>query len=436
MRNPENLSILTVLRNFFGAPPSPAQLRKLNRQEIEELRDLVLQFSEAAEPSNTADAIYPGSWLAGNWLSPPIRLELHQNILYHEALVTHDPIADFFGVQERWFPEFRPIRAANGSMSIESGPHLWNQQLSYEAMQDSLDDIRGFLGHMIPYLFELGPLLDNGILLPRPQWKILKERQQALFASVRHDAKNSDMVSGTSKIINELGPLPIWDNLNGLHVQMNQPIREADKRWEWQYEFYQLAKQISFADKYGTTYIPQSASELELLRLKITQLTRKQETTPRPTTLAEITRFVLPDLELPAQTAIKIRQDEESFQEWKETIRKIDRDSGTDSPNELKQRIEDTLAPISREIDKLSRRASLKKFASQDAVSAVLTSVGTFAAATAAGIPPVDATLPAAVGGVLGWLGKMFLPTKLAGSARVLNSLQKSHPRSNSVSRS
>ena len=416
MRNPEYQSVLTVLRNFFGKQPSPAQLTKLSRQEVEELRDLVLQFSENAEFSSTTEAIYPGSWLAGNWLSQPTRLELHQNILYHDALITHDPLADFFGIKERWFPEFRPIRAANGSMSIHSGPHLWNEQLSYEAMRDSLDEIRRFLAHIIPYLFELGPLLDNGIILPRPQWRVIKERKQALSASVRQDAKSNDMVTGTAKIISELGPLPIWDNLYGLRVHMTQPVKRADKRWEWQYESYQLAKQLAFADEYDTTYIPQSAAELELLRLKITQLSQEQETSPRPDTLEELSRLVLPDLELPAKTAIEIRQDEESFQEWKETVRRIDRESATDTPHELKQRIEDTLAPISREIDKTSRRASIKKFASQDALVAVLTAVGTFTAATVVGAAPIDAMVPAAGGGVLGWLGKMFLPAEGSGS--------------------
>lgn len=426
MKNPGYLSVLTVLRNFFGDQPSREQIQRLGKVEIQTLRQLVLQYSDAHEPTNALrEAIYPGSWLAGNWQLPAIRGELHQSILYHEAIVTHDPLADYFGIQERWLPELRPIRSADGSMIVSSGPQLWNAELNFEAMKNDLDRVRGFLGTLIPYLFELAPLLDEGIIRPRPQWKVLKERKEALLASVRHDTKNDAMVTGAPRISENIGPLPMWDNLKGFHLEMEQPILSSDQHWEWQYEFFQLAKQIAFADRYRTIYIPHSAAELEFLKIKLQQLDQRQETNPRPATLSEIARFVLPNLALPVSTAISIRRNEESFTEWQETIRSIDRESAGDTPNQLNQRIEDRLAPIYRDIHKFSRRESLKRLSTKEGLSIVLTASGALMGAAAIGASPVEATVPGASGGVLGWLGSMFMRPKLGGTARILSSLQK-----------
>lgn len=426
VKNPEHLSVLTVLRNFFGDRPSRDQIQRLAKDEIQTLRQLVLQFSDAHEPTDLRDdAIYPGSWLAGNWQLPAIRSELHQSVLYHRAIITHDPLSDYFGIQERWLPELRPIRSVDGSMIVRSGPRLWNSQLNFDAMKNDLDQVRSFLGGLIPYLFELAPLVDEGIIRPRPQWKVLKERKDALLASVRQDVKNDSMVTGAPRISENVGPLPMWDNLKGMHLEMQQPIVSSDQRWMWQYEFFQLAKQIAFADRNNTTYIPHSAAELEFLKLKLHQLDQRQETRPRPATLSEIARFVLPNLELPVSTAISIRNNEESFAEWQETIRSIDRDSAEDTPNQLRQRIADRLAPIYRDIHKFSRKESLKRLSTEEGLSIVLMASGSFMGATAIGASTVEATVPVLSGGVLAWLGSMFFRPKLDGTARVLSSLQK-----------
>lgn len=418
MKNPENSSILTVLRGFFqDDKAAPEQIQKLTKNELEELQDRVLEFSDAYEPTKRPEAIYPGSWIAGNWHLRAIREKLNQSVLYHKAIVTHDPLADYFGIQKRWLPELRPIRYSDGTV-VTSGPRLWNSELSFDTMKHDLDGARGFLASLIPHIFELGPLLDEGIILPLPQWKVLKERKEALVTSVRHDVKNDDMVSGAPYISEEIGPLPMWDNLNGFHATMNQPIVRADQRWEWQYEFFQLAKQVAFADRYQTIYVPQSAAEMELLKLKVGQLAQQQETAPRSETLSEISRFVLPDLQLSTSTAISIRRDEDSFKNWQEIIRNIDRDSAGDTKNELKQRIEDSLAPIYRDIRKLSRRDSIKRLTTKESLQMVFIAAG---GSLVSGSTPAQA----AASGVVGWLANMFLDSKAEGAARVLNSLQK-----------
>jgi len=210
----------------------------------------------------------------------------------------------------------------------------------------------------------------------------------------------------------------MWDNLNGFHTTMNQPLVRADQRWEWQYEFLQLAKQVAFADRYQTVYVPHSAAEMELLKLKFGQLTQQQEIVPKTEVLSEVSRFALPDLQLPTRTVISIRENEDSFKNWQETIRRINQNSAGDTKNELKQRIEDCLAPIYRDIHKLSRRETMKRLVTKESLQMAF---------IACGRSLVSGSTPAqgAASGVVGWLANMFLHPKIEGSAVYLTRFRK-----------
>ncbi len=420
------VSTLTALETFFGDRPTSEQIQGLSTHDIERLAQHVNESSSTTElASPPQDALYPGSWVAGNWHEPVGQYDLNQRLLYHRVLVTHDPIADFFGIQNRWLYEYRDIRAANGSMAISGGPNLWNRNLLYSSIKDSSEQVRHYLARTIPYIFELSPLLNAGVILPRPQWKVLRDRYHQIGTSVRHDVANDSMVIGAPEIAEKLGPLPLWDNLLGLHASLNQAVHKSDQRWEWQYEFAELARQLAFADQYSTVYVPQSSAELQLLRLKLGQLTAEQDTAPRPETLAEIARFALPNLKLDAETAVDIRQNESAFDEWRNRIRSIDRDSRGDSHSQLRQRIQDELTPVRNSIESVSLGSAMRKSVEEDGMMAVLSTIGSGSAALAWGTNPGQALASGVSTGVLVWLWRMFRRPRLEGESLIFNSLQR-----------
>lgn len=420
------VSTLTALEDFFGSRPTSEQIQELSTHDIERLAQYVNEFSYTTELANPPqDALYPGSWVAGNWHEPVGQYDLNQRLLYHRVLVTHDPIADFFGIQHRWLYQGRDIRAANGSMTISGGPSLWNRNLLYSCIKDSSDQVRSYLARTIPYNFDLSPLLSAGVILPRPQWKVLRDRYHQIGTSVRHDVADDLMVNGAPEITEKLGPLPLWDNLIGMHASLNQAVQKSDQRWEWQYEFAELARQLAFADQYSTVYVPQSSAELQFLRLKLGQLTAEQEIAPGPDTLAEIARFALPNLKLDAETAVNLRQNEGAFDQWRSRIRSIDRDSRGETNNQLRQRIQDELTPIRDSIDRLSLGSSMRKSVEEDGMIAVLSTIASGGAAMAWGNNPGEALASGVSTGVLVWLWRIFQRPRLEGESLILNSLQR-----------
>lgn len=416
---------LDVLENFFGDAPTSEQVLALSDADLDELHDRVMEFSSAEESEPVPDnSIYPGSWIAGNWHMDVIRPDLNQSLIYHDSIVTHDPVADFFGMSARWLPEFRDIRAADGTLILHRDPRMWVQDNSYESLRGEPDRVRNFLAGLVPYLFELAPMLKSRVISPRPQWKTFKERREAMMASARHDVKNPLMTDGAPRIRAEVGPIGLWDQLHGMRVELTQEVNVSDQRWDWEVEFFHMAKQLAFSDQYSTIYVPHHPGDLELLKLKVDSLNPVQQNQPSATVLDELTRVVLPGLNLSPRTAIAIRKDAESFEAWRRAIRKIDRDATNDDISTLRQRVEDELATVERQINRESLGSALKEYVTRAGAVAVFTSasqLGLEHALTGESDPVLSFGA-----GAVGWIGGMFLLRRESGAGRVMVSLQRS----------
>ena len=425
---------LDVLENFFGDAPTADQIMSLSDSDINELRDRVMEFSRAEEPEPVPDgSIYPGSWIAGNWQIDVIRPELNQALIYHDSIVTHDPVADFFGMSSRWLPKFRPIRAADGSMSLERDPMMWVHHHTYESLRSEPEQVRHFLAGLIPYIFELAPMIKSRVIVPRPQWKTFKERIDSMMASVRSDVKNPVMTEGAPQISATVGPIALWDHLRGMRAELTGPVKFSDQKWEWAVEFFHMAKQLAFSDQYSTVYVPHHSGDLALLKLKVDVLSQVQQNRPSSSVLEEVSRVVLPGLNLSAATAVKIRKDGESFEEWRRAIRKIERDSKNDDPFTLRQRVEDELTTVRGQIKREAFSTALKEHATRGGLGATFTAVsqmGLERLITGETDPVV--TIGA---GAIGWIGAMFTLPNARGAGRVMVSLQQSKPMSSDINR-
>lgn len=416
---------LDVLENFFCDVPTEEQILSLSDSSLEELHDRVMEFSSTEEPEPVPDdSIYPGSWIAGNWQMDAIRPDLNQSLIYHNSIVTHDPVADFFGMSERWLPSFRNIRSADGTTTLHRDPSLWTRDRIYESLRSDPDRARQFLAGLIPYLFELSPMIKSRVIIPRPQWKTFRERRDAMMTSARHDVKNPAMRDGAPQVSAEFGPIALWDQLHGLRAELTQKVNESDQRWDWEVEFFQLAKQLAFSDQYETVYVPHHRGDLELLKLKLGTLNQAQQNQPTASVLDEVNRVVLPNLNLSARTAVAIRKDDESFEAWRRTIRSINRDAVNDDHSTLRQRVEDELTTVKEQIERQAFGSSLKEHVTRGGLAAAFTSVSQVALEQIlTGSTNPTLTLGA---GAIGWMSAMFVFPRARGAGRVMVSLQKS----------
>lgn len=219
-------------------------------------------------------AVYPGGWLAGNWHEQLFRGELTLALLYYPALLVHDPLADFFFRDYGSLPPTRELRERRNRMTISGGPAVWGQAVSYEGMRSNPDAVLDYLVKVITFLVDAAPLLRSSALITRSQWPTILDRSQALMTSVRNDVRSREMQSAVAGAAAAGDPVPTWDNIRGLNVLPVGGLRASDEPWQWQHEFFYLAKTLAVADAVGATYAPPTNGDLAVLRVKVAQAQR------------------------------------------------------------------------------------------------------------------------------------------------------------------
>jgi len=269
------VTVLDVLEGFFGGIPDEAAVRALDQHDIEELGDLAVQSAAAQATAQVPKgAVYPGGWLAGNWHEQLFRGELTLALLYYSALLVHDPLADFFFRDYGSLPPTRELRERRNRMTISGGPAVWGQAVSYEGMRSNPDAVLDYLVKVITFLVDAAPLLRSSALITRSQWPTILDRSQALMTSVRNDVRSREMQSAVAGAAAAGDPVPTWDNIRGLNVLPVGGLRASDEPWQWQHEFFYLAKTLAVADAVGATYAPPTNGDLAVLRVKVAQAQR------------------------------------------------------------------------------------------------------------------------------------------------------------------
>ncbi|RJT97036.1 hypothetical protein D6T65_15110 [Arthrobacter frigidicola] len=419
---------LDVLREYFGDLPTAPELDVLSYRQIEEIGALLTESARAsigdAVPAGT---YYPGGWLAGNWNHREFGPELTASLLYYPRLLLHDPLAAFFFNDFDSLPATRELRMEGNrpgsqSGSMQSGPQLFARHGGYSRGLNNEDHSREWFKQIVLNVTRLAPLIDKQILILRDQWPVVISRKESLESSVRHDVRATQMLEAASAGGSMDPPTARWDNIRGLNVMpVGMHIRAADKPFVHQDEFLYLAKSLAIADDAQATYAPPTDADFSLLRAKLALAVTKQSRVERHPSevLTEVSRLLIPDLELDLNTTVKVRKDEDSFDDWRRSLSALARDAKDDDPATLAARVEDALIPRIHDINKATSKSSTLRQhmivdGSSIAVSATLGAV--FAG-------PPGAAAGAAIGaapGVIGWLMKAYQPSTLSGRDTVL----------------
>ncbi len=418
-----------MLREYFGDLPTAADLDHLSIEQIEEIGHLLTSSARTSAGSAVpAGTYYPGGWLAGSWNYPAFGPELTTSLLYYPRLLLHDPLASFFFDDFDSLPATRELRTEGnlrGShiASIQSGPQLFARHGMFNREPDHEHSSREWFKHIVLNVTKLAPLIDSQILILRDQWPVIISRRESLETSVRHDVRAPQMQAAASAGEAMDPPSARWDNIRGMNVAPGgMKFRAADEPFVHQDQFLYLAKSLALADDAEATYAPPTDADFSLLRAKLALAVGKQSRVGRHPSevLTEVSRLLIPDLELDLSTTVEVRRDEDSFDDWRRSLSSLARDARDDDPETLAARVEDALIPRIHDIKKAtSKSATLRQHIVPDGSSMVVSAA---AGALTAGLPgaAIGAVVGAAATGVVGWLMKAYQPSALSGRDTVL----------------
>lgn len=413
---------LEVLDNVFGGVPDDHRLQSLDAADVDGLSCEVLQAAETlahtkAAPEAYGDLIYPGGWLASGWGETLFRPELNQLLLYQPRLLVHDPLAEYFFSDFDWLPRLRPLKG-NGVMVI-GGPHIWANYGRRANRGDDIVGVRQDLTRIVSFLRDIEPLIRAGVVVLRSQWPTIRSRQRQVVRSALDDMASPAMIKAAKSASAAGGFLPKWDNIRGLQVTPAAGLIDAEDPAQWEAEFFYLAKTLAVADAAGATFVPDVEDEVTLLTTKVERGPSRSR--PSGRVLREVLRVVIPDMALDAVTAIKIRESEEAFEQWRREMRDIQREASTlDDDASVRELVDDRLGPTVRAVNgTIARSAVLKKRVKGPLVAAVI--AGGTAAVT--GTPSVITGAAGAIGAVGRWIEDAFIAKRPDGSRPVVAAL-------------
>lgn len=417
---------LDVLDGFFGGTPDLDAIGGLTLTEIDDLGELVVLSAQvlAGEPAaggGAGDLIYPGGWLARGWGQELFRAELHCSLLYEPRLLLHDPLAEYYFAAFNTLPRMRSIKGATGGVTMDAGPDMWADQGRRVHRGDDLEGARADLARIVRFLLEVEPLLRSGVIVMRSQWPTIRRSQRQLMASTNADLTTPEMIEVASSASAEGGHLPKWDNLRGLGITPPGGFLTPNDPAQWQPEFFYLAKTLAVADAAGAIYSPATPDEARLLMAKSRAAASRRGARPGQPVLEEVLRVLVPDMTLDAATAVKIRQSESAFEDWRRALRDIQRDAASLSdPVELRELVDDRLQP---QVTAISTTVSLSQSLRSRSRSMLTTAMLGTLGGLAAGSPLLTSAASAGVPGVAGWLWDAYRGRRPGGASAVIAAL-------------
>lgn len=419
-------SVLDVIENALGERGDRVAWDKLTRAELENLRDRLLEFSEADAETPAPEGTYLMSGTFSRyWEDPVSRGEISDALLYYPQLLVLDPFADFFADTSA-LPSTRDLRyTRNGreTMRISAGGHVWARADSAESHGEDWASVSARLGEISRNLYELEAPIRSGVIVLRNQWAVLRKYRSALETSVRFDVRSERMQTTMRELHDHDAKLPLWDNLRGFHITGSGELHPADASWEFQHFFLYLAKTLAIADSANATYAPSWPGDLKLLEAKV-GATPVQGYPPQA--LAQISKIVLPATDVSIREAATIRASSSDFADWRAKLRAFARDASADTPQALEERAMDVFQPEVRRIEReLSGR---KQRAAKSAVTELLLygTISTVATAATSESIALGATVGAAAAassGVVSWIRNAYRRPQLHGADAVLAAL-------------
>jgi hypothetical protein len=421
--SPQASTVIDALEHALGARPTQRDLAMLNLPELDELVGVLSEFwlAQADEPV-PGGASLVGGWTSAYGSEPSLRAELSDALLYYPSLLLLDPLANFFDDRSA-LPAARGIRYRRRDgidNVVHSGPELWSRADAYESLREDPKSAVDRFARIVDNLYALEGPIREGVVVLRSQWPVLARRRVQLESAVRHDVGSKDLQDFISSIPpDEIGPMA-WDNLRGSSVSLSDPIRPSDAKWRAEPFFYYVDKMLAVADAFNAQYVPSSEIDLALLRKKVTVGVHSVHP---EAVLREVSRVAVPSIEVSVRQAASIRKSSDDFEDWRSSLRNIQRGASADSPEELRQRVEDELRPRVNKVRRDLEGSSLRNLVRTDGTDVIIDGAVGLSVASFVSHEPLWGAAAGLGAGVLQWIRKAYTRPRPAGADAVLATL-------------
>ncbi|MFL6136685.1 MAG: hypothetical protein ACJ74O_02670 [Frankiaceae bacterium] len=419
-------TVLDVIENALGST-EPIRAGTLTLAEIDELAELVIEFYDAWEAPKDESTLtaYSGGGLGLSQAGDPNVDYLYASLLYYPRVVVHDPFASWFNRDRDRLNLTHGPRLRSDELWATTTEYVLGSEYFAQRSQLTLEEARNTVRRQLTIVRTLEPLIRSGAVVPIPAWKIVRQRQQAIAAAMRHDIADDALLNllarntgGRPDVLPRVGDFSYAAQGIPPNMKLNQLrylVLEAPS-------FY-LNKLVSIADELGAVYVPPAEADHVLLNARLDRLPREVRARSRIELrlVRDIAAVRLPLFTgLPAQTLVKIRQDEEAFADFRDTLATAYRSvqvspEDSDFAAEMREALRAALDPRVREVQRLtSAQQTLKAAALAGATELVLGAV-----ALIGGTPPLFALGPAIPAALL----RMLLRPKATGANMVLQAL-------------
>lgn len=420
--SPPAATVLDALENSLGAKPTQRELARLSLAELEHLADVLGEFWLAQADETIPDgASLVGGWRSAYGSEPSFREDLSDSLLYYPRLLLLDPLANFFSNRSA-LPAPRGIRYRRRDgvdNVVHAGAQIWSRDGSYESLREDPVSAAARFAGIVLNLYALEGLIRDGVVVLRSQWPILARRRVQLETAVRHDVASKELQDFIASIPPDtIGPTS-WDNLQGLSMSLSDPIRPADEKWQAEPFFYYIDKMLAIADAFDAQYVPSSEVDLALLRKKVTVGAHRMHPGAM---LREVSRIAVPSIEVSVRQAAAIRKSSSDFEDWRSALRNIQRGASADSPDELRQRVEDELRPRVNKVRRDLESSSLKDLVRTEGMGVIIDGAVGFAV-SAVTHEPLWGAAATVSSGVLQWIHKAYTRARPTGADAVLTTL-------------
>jgi hypothetical protein len=346
-----HVTVFEVLDNFFGSEKCPT-VERLSDPELLELRQHVIDFYETYQippPSEYETRLYLGGFLS----SPPFPIEsspyISSALLHSDSIVLFDPL--HYGLCDEQYQRLRLLSQPVGWRNPNTG--LPDYSLT-----------RKYLKAVFPWLYDLRPLVEAGIVVLVPAEHIVYTRLNQI----------SDLVQGITDFLEPVETLAdtfapeeitVDDNRKGMFAfaGRNHEIRIRECLG---YGIEQFAKDVIVANETVSIYTAPFRWEYHLGK---SSLNRFAEAEYHVTVVEGIRSLHLPILaKLSPDLLLKIHRDSKYVEfraELSEVLRHIHAEIGSqDFADQVAQIERDILLPkaeaIRREIASRGFRAATK----------------------------------------------------------------------------
>jgi hypothetical protein len=385
-------TIIDLLDDVIGEGCSLTRIGQLTKDELDRLADGVaaLYATEPQAVDLSHDEIsvrfYSGGWVARN-IYGPLSSDLMTLLVYSPAVIIHDPVAE-------WFNRHRPLLRGlaglpSAQLNAEGRPAMvvagdestTFSGSGYYVSGNPVDESRAFLSEVVPPLYELGPLIRGGIMVPIDEIGLIHRMQAEIHAAVSKDIRDEDLFNLIADL-NDAGTPPTRaNNIRGAEVTPSGGIaRGNEMRSIVQNPAFYFEKSLAIADAANARYVTPWAADAALLEWRLMRLGQRLSSKTNGNSELRMTPALV-HAELPFLNDIdpglllRIRANEQSFEDWRSELRNAVRlidslpSEGQAFETEARHVLQDHLRPRAEEVRKAVSASTVMRAAAADGVA-------------------------------------------------------------------